>query len=346
MCYTCSMSNAVRVGMFVCGAIALIVAGCSSPVTDVPTPTPAAPGSLPTFSAWPIWTKDVSSDPVDPNSDTMIQALANAGGFGYGKFAIDFSMFVLHADAKAPVRSWVQNRYFGLPDSDYVPVPIPAGGAIEGSPSDDYSCDWTNLDCYLLVVDDAHRKLYEMWGADIEPTGFTGSILAVWDLDKAYPASGRGEQCSSADAGGLPIAPLLFTADEVAAGHIDHAIRFLLPNNRIQAGTYAHPSTHVGNPTGSSDMLPYGARLRLKSSFDLNSLPNDGARVVARALMKYGMFLADGGNIALTAENDKFTKAKWSGLLNQNDLVGITPSDFEVVDFPTPIAYTGNCVRN
>lgn len=56
--------------------------------------------------------------------------------------------------------------------------------------------------------------------------------------------------------------------------------------------------------------MVYGARFRLKSSFALSSLPNEGARTVARALQKHGMFLADGGNIALTAQADTHTTAK------------------------------------
>ena len=51
------------------------------------------------------------------------------------------------------------------------------------------------------------------------------------------------------DASGGMIAPLLFSAEEVAAGHIDHAIRFILPNSRIQYKEYVRPATHG---TGSS----------------------------------------------------------------------------------------------
>jgi len=42
-------------------------------------------------------------------------------------------------------------------------------------------------------------------------------------------AVGARDQCSSADAAGFPIAPLLFGADELATGSINHAIRFIFP---------------------------------------------------------------------------------------------------------------------
>ena len=47
---------------------------------------------------------------------------------------------------------------------------------------------------------------------------------------------------------GEQVAPLLATADEVAAGVIPHAMRFSLPNDMLQHGVYAHPATHAGVP--------------------------------------------------------------------------------------------------
>src|SRR5688572_9453794 len=57
----------------------------------------------------------------------------------------------------------------------------------------------------------------------------------------------------------------------------------------------------------------YGTRLRLKSTTDISGLTSD-AQVIANALKQYGMLLADGGNIALTAASDAFTTTKWSDL--------------------------------
>jgi serine/threonine-protein kinase len=240
-----------------------------------------------------------------------------------------------------------------------VPVPLPAGGHVEGS--DDYACplkaDGTlDGDCHLLVVQGA--RLFEMWRAHVAggvPGGaFSGGCLAVWDLTRNYwdPASppggyGRGDQCSSADAGGFPISDMLFDADEVKAGEIKHGIRFILPNDRIRLGAYVHPATHsgAGKGTPTPDLVPYGARLRLKKTFDVATLPSAGARVVARALQRYGMFLADGGNVALTAKADTNTTAKWSGLLGAQDLASIRVTDFEMVRAPPRVPLTLQCKR-
>jgi serine/threonine-protein kinase len=57
------------------------------------------------------------------------------------------------------------------------------------------------------------------------------------------------------------------------------------------------------------------------------------------------MFLSDGGNVALTAQSDRFTTAKWAGLLESRDLDTIQVTDFEVVDGGERFEYTGDCVR-
>src|ERR1035441_2344630 len=106
------------------------------------------------------------------------------------------------------------------------------------------------------------------------------------DLNRVYPPSGRGDQCTSADSAGFPIAPLLFNADELAVGHIDHAIRFILPNPRIRAHVYVHPATHAGAPRGPVDAPPIGARFRLKASYDVSKLMPE-AQEIARAMQGY-----------------------------------------------------------
>jgi serine/threonine-protein kinase len=191
-----------------------------------------------------------------------------------------------------------------------------------------------------------------MWRANISGGTFTGGCMAVWDLKRDYWTSrtpqgyGRGNQCTSADAAGFPVTDLLFTADEVKAGEIKHAIRFILPNDRIRKGELVLPATHsgVGRGTPTADTVPYGARLRLKANVDISGL-KPGAQVVARALKKYGMFLADGGNIALTAKSDTDTAAKWDGLLAPSDLTGLKVSDFEMVDGGQRVPVTNDCVR-
>lgn len=308
-------------------------------------------GHGPYFPADSPWYQDVSNAPVDPESTAVISWLAsmniwtgNPVLLPPARMQVDFSIEVLEANAGAPFRTFIPTDDFFDPDCDEAPVPLPAGGAIEGEP--DYQCA-DDGDCHLIVVHPSTKRLYEMWRANVEGADFFGGCLAVWDTSITYPADGRGEQCSSADAAGFPIAPLLFSADEVAAGQIHHAIRFILPNNRMRHRVYVHPATHSTSSTsGPASAPPYGARLRLRADFPLQNLPNEGARVVARAMQKYGILLSDGGNIALTAQSDRFTTAKWAGRLGPHDLATVKITDFQMVDGGPRFTWTGDCTRN
>jgi serine/threonine-protein kinase len=287
--------------------------------------------------------EDVSGVAPSPSSDAIIASLRNAGGWGNGDtMQIDFSIEVLAADASTPRMSFTETDDFYDPDCDRAMIPIPPGGAIEGE--DGYECA-SDGDCHLIVFAPFEDRLYEMWRANISGT-FQGGCLAVWETDRTYGDVLRGDQCSSADAAGFPIAPLLFSADEIAAGSIDHAIRFILPNDRVRASEYTRPATHGTRTTGDSDAPPYGVHFRLRADYPLEDLPNDAARVVARAMQRYGMYHADGGNIALTAQSDRFTTAKWSDVgLEPRDLSMLRVEDFEVIDHGPTIPVTFDCVR-
>jgi hypothetical protein len=295
------------------------------------------------FPAGSWFYQDISNAPLANDSSTVTQWLQNNGGWGTGQMRIDFSIEVLSADANTPYLSFQPTSDFFSPDCDAVPVPVPSGGALEGESG--YQCT-NDGDCHLIVRNDADGRLYEMWRANIVGGTFYGGCLAAWDMTRLYGPEGRGEQCSSADAAGFPIAPLLPTADEVAAGEIAHAIRFILPNNRMRAGKYVHPANHAGSPTGPSQAPVYGSRWRLRADYPIDSLPSQGAKVIAAAMKKYGMALADGGNIALTVQSDRFTAAKWNNVLGPYDLSDLQPTDFEVVDTGTPTTLTYDCNRS
>jgi len=290
-----------------------------------------------------FFNQDVSGVAAAADSDAMIAALRSAGGWGNNdRFQIDFSLDVLTASASTPKRVFEQSSAFYSPDCDPAPIPVPDGGNVEGEAG--YACEGDG-DCHLLVHVPDENRLYEMWRADIQGDTFQGGCLAIWDTKKLYPEVGRGDQCTSADAAGFPITPLLFNADEVAAGEINHAIRFILPNNRVRQKTYVRPATHGTNTSGGPDAPPYGVHFRLRADYPLDTLPNEGARVVARALQKYGMYHADGGNIALTAQSDRHTTAKWEGLLSSRDLAALDVEDFEVIHHSDTFPVTFDCRR-
>lgn len=296
------------------------------------------------FPASSTFYQDISGAPLDPSSTQIVDHLA-AVGWGSGVFQIDFSITILHASASVQPRAFTPASGYYSPDCDMTTVPIPPGGNAEGST--DYACDTSQNDCHVLVYQGT--RLYELYNTTISGGLATGSPFTtlcevVWDLTRDYWQAGspysRGDQCTSADAAGMPIAPLLVTGAELQAGVVPHALRFILPNPRMAAGVYVHPATHAGAPSGDSLYPPYGARFRLKSSFDLARLPNAAARAVAVALQKYGMFLDDGGNVPLTFD------ASAAPYIGSRDLAAIQVSDFEMVAPPSGrITLDFNCTR-
>ena len=80
----------------------------------------------------------------------------------------------------------------------------------------------------------------------------------------------------------------------------------------------------------------------------MDRISDPDARVIAVALQKYGMVLADGGSVTLTGLADTRTEAKWGDLLEDytHALVGIEPQDFEVIQLGEFRELTYDCVRN
>ena len=305
------------------GGIATAGSGGAGPTGMVPFPSTA-----------PFY-QDVSKAAVDAESGAIMKALDTIGWGDAGnrtQLGIDFSFNInLAATGLAP-RAFTKAAGFYSPDCDTAPVPLPPGGKGEGV--DNYTCGGGD-DCHLFVYQST--RLYELYQSNITggmATGgtFTAKCLVVWDLTKDYwvakapPNFSRGDGCTGADAAGLPMTPLVLTKADIASGTVKHALRFTIDNNRIAEGVYVRPATHAGGPTGGSNMMPYGAKLRLRADYPLAGLPNANARIVAKALQTYGMYMADGGNIYISATLDA------ADLINNSILTALKPSDFEMLD--------------
>jgi len=89
------------------------------------------------------------------------------------------------------------------------------------------------------------------------------------------------------------------------------------------------PGTHHASTCDDADAPPMGLRVRMKADFDISSL-SASAQVVATAMKKYGMILADNGsNFYFQGE----ANLGWT----EDDiepLKGIPASAFEVVTVP------------
>jgi serine/threonine-protein kinase len=320
------------------------------------------------FPAGAPWSTDVHDTmqyPKAADSDAITAwMMTHAGGDGWGggshAFQIDFSLIAVDVPAGTMKRTPQTGdpAFHADPDCDPAAVPLPVGGAVEGNSGvassfrntyAGYQCSGFDAgdDCHILLVARAEHRLYELYHATVDATGaFYAGCLALWDTSKVYDSHGRGDQCTSADAAGFPIAPLLFTAEEVKAGAIHHAIRFAIPNHMIRQKKYVPPATHGTNTTGPISSMPYGAHLRLKTPYPGMAKLSPAAQIVAKALQTYGMYMSDGGEIPLMGQADTLGTVKWSDVgLDSGSLKGIKANDFEVLAYPTPTDVTFDCKR-
>jgi hypothetical protein len=201
--------------------------------------------------------------------------------------------------------------------SDPGPMPIPANAPVEGAglPSGTYT------DGHVLILDQSNCFLYELFQGALQGDGsWKASSTAIWDLlaDNARPFN-----WTSADAAGLPIFPGLVRYDEVASGVIKHAIRFTLA---YTAGSFVLPATHETSGSSGTGRPPFGARFRLKSTFNISGF-SEANQVILQAMKTYGIILADNGsNMYISGTPD----SRWNNS-DLSKLGSVTMSDFDMV---------------
>jgi hypothetical protein len=291
------------------------VAGVIAPALVSAHPLPGAP-RCPVFPADNPWNQRVDRLPVARHSADLIASI----GLG-SPVHPDFGTVWDGAPNGIPFEV-VSGRTRRVPvhfqyasESDRGPYPLPANAPIEGGP-------YSTGDRHVIVVDRATCTDYELFAAYPHDHGayWTAGSGAIFNLrsDHLRPAG-----WTSADAAGLPILPGLARYGEVARGSIDHALRFTAP---CTAPSYVYPARHEAS-TCRGFYPPMGLRVRLKAGVDISRLPFQ-ARVVAEALKRYGMILADNGSPwYISGAPDP----RWNNdALHQLDQ--LAGGDFEVVD--------------
>lgn len=290
------------------------------PSSPLPSPTITTAPHIEHCQIFPSdnpWNRDISKDPVDPNSEKYLQYIARLGGNqslhadtgGNGQWGIPY---VIVDGKQAPVPIDI----FDYPDqSNPGPYPIPQDAPHENGD-----------DGHVIALDKDHCMLYELYqGLYVKP-GWKASVAAKFDLKSNTL---RPDGWTSADAAGLPIFPGLFRYDEVAAGSINHAIRVTF--NKTQRA-YIHPATHYASSVTDPNAPPMGLHLRLKADYDISGFKGS-ARVILEAMKKYGLIVADNGS------NWFFSGAmdpRWNDD-ELNTLKSVPGSAFEVVQSGTVV---------
>ncbi|MGZ4731733.1 MAG: hypothetical protein ACXVZH_06285 [Terriglobales bacterium] len=232
------------------------------------------------------WNKDISGSAVDANSSAIINFIGPSIGlhpdFGAGLYqGSNMGIpYVVVGGTQAPVS--INFTAYG-DESDPGPMPLPGNAPIEGDPN-------PGGDRHVLVLDNSNCFLYELFNSVPNGNGsWNADSAAVWDL---LANEQRPWKWTSADAAGLPIFPGLVRYDEVAAGQIQHALRFTLPQSRA---AMVPPASHWAGNSTSANAPPMGMRLRLKASYDISGFSTN-IKVILTAMKKYGLIMADNGS--------------------------------------------------
>lgn len=247
---------------------------------------PSARG-CPIFPRSSHWNKRVDKLPLVRNSAAIVRGIGIDEGlhadFGSGRYEgapIGIPYRTVGRGARR-----VRFNFEYSDESDRVRYPLPRRVPIEGGARSDG-------DRHVIVVDRRRCKLYELYRF-FKPAQRGGRYRAgsgaVWNLrsNKLRP---RG--FTSADAAGLPILPGLARYYEVKRGKIDHALRVTVPDSRR---AFIYPARHFASNSDDPDLPAMGQRLRLRRSFDISRFPRQ-ARIVLRALKRYGLIVADNGS--------------------------------------------------
>jgi hypothetical protein len=276
-----------------------------------------------------LWNKDISGATVDPNSDAIINFIGPSSGmhadFGSGLYqgSIIGIPYAVVSGTQTPVNVTL-NAYAN--ESDPGPMPLPANAQIEGGPNPS-----SGGDRHVLVLDNSNCFLYELFAAAPNSNGtWSADSAAVWDL---LANEQRPWTWTSADAAGLPIFPGLVRYDEVAAGQIQHAIRFTVPQSRAAV---VLPATHWASSLTSANAPPMGMRLRLKANYNISGFSTN-MQVILSAMKKYGLILADNGSaMYISGAPD----SRWDND-DLHDLGQVQASAFEVVQM-NPVYTSSN----
>ncbi|MBS0261857.1 MAG: IPT/TIG domain-containing protein [Planctomycetes bacterium] len=327
------------------------------------------------FPADNPWNQDISQAPVAANSAAIISHIGssirlhpdwgedNPANTGDPLYGIPYN--VVHGNSTPKINVIIDN----YPDeSDLVAVPIPSQAVLEG----DYQSG-PNLngggylanqrgDSHLIIWDQDNSIAYELYGVTrpADPTLFPddndvelphtdglwhAAQETVWNMKTN---TFRTLGATSADAAGLSILAGLARPDEAlpvsqgGQGAITHALRFTLPRGDVNP-QYVYPASHKVSVTAGSTNLPLGSRLRLANNATVNAVINTmppQSQIIARAMQKYGLILADigsamyitGTSASVDANNQISQTWNVNDIFASNGLKALTAGNFEVVD--------------
>lgn len=185
---------------------------------------------------------------------------------------------------------------------------------------------------HALVLQRQSCTIYELYRAT-----FAGNVLsaysgAAWNLNEPFVP--LPPNTPSAMSSGLSLYAGMIRWEEIAAGSINHALNWAAPAGTTSEWAFVRPASDAARVAYNGDTyyrLPFGARLRLRASFDTSKF-GPQSRTIAQAMKVYGIYLADTG---ITNELYNSIALDGSNHWNAADLAALQKihiSDFEVLN--------------
>ncbi len=201
-------------------------------------------------------------------------------------------------------------------------------------------------DAHLCLIDRDKGLEWDFWNVKGKyPRLSCGSSALVNTRESGVIRAAHG--CRES---GFPLSAGLVRPEELRSGEIRHALVFGF-DGRNGYDQFVYPAiTGCDDKFGPNGhhVLPMGSRLQLSPDYDLSTL-TPAARIVARALQTYGMYLGDEGDghsmgvyfqtlgeINNDGAVDDWTKL-WQGLWDEKDrasLAALNAGHFRVLELP------------
>jgi len=175
------------------------------------------------------------------------------------------------------------------------------------------------------------------------------STFNVWDLTEkgvGDPNEGKRWKSRGGRGSGFPNIAGLIRPEEVQAGEIRHALAFTFTKNKKD--DFYYPASRTDGRYDSTDVPAEGMLFQLNPQLTDKDFTNGdlsaGAKTVAQALQKYGMYLCDnGGDMALQLQlldkNTEVNRSKWDAISPglYSSLTKIPTNQFRLLKTGEPI---------
>ena len=320
-----------------------------SAITPAPAPAGGVPGSSGAgatacsraYSSSSPWNTPVPSDvAVDPASAAKVATMDPAGA----KLTSDPTQYtfpVYYADATTPrvpvthVDGWFSDvRTVGTsllnsrhrdPAQRVATMPIPP----ETTAADGY-------DAQIVVIDTVTGEEWDASHFTRDASGYhawnIGRYNTAWSAVPPLDVNGNPYWIRGP---GIPYLAGLIRPCEIEQGRIDHALAFAYPETTTD---FVYPATRSDGQSASGHGMAEGTRLQLSPSISDTTIKDtwrctDACFTIAKALQRYGMYIADSGGRPKIMPEYEGT-AHWNGALTDKTPSPIPLSAFRVVAPP------------